>query len=156
LLTIAQKQAIYVAVKKSYTIGAITISPNPTVIYQGQTSTNYPQIILNYTDEGGLAQGAVGNYINATKDKAQRSLAHLSFNIEAKDKQGLNRNDIASNIALQLFRDIQENWNSLSSGTVRGVEISTIRNLTHTYLSQQIKDIARYQFDVTLAYDISW
>lgn len=157
MLTIAEKSAIFAAVKRSYLISGKTF--NPSVIYSGQPDFSYPVINLNYIDEGGYSQQAVGNIITSTGTTGQRSVAHLSISVEVKadsTAQSLNKNTLAEQICLDLYQDIKTNWTSLNSGSVKAGELSKVRNLTSVYQALQINNIAKYQFDVELFYDISW
>ena len=155
MLSIEDKKAIKVATKKTFIVSGKTF--NASCVYPGE-SYNYPLILLNYIDEGGYTQKSIGDNIK-TANKGQRSAAHLSITIETKagtTSQNLNKSTLAEQIALQLFTDIKTNWTGLNSGSVKAGELSKVRNLTSVYEALQITDIARYQFDVELRYNISW
>lgn len=154
MLSISQKQSVFQSVKKSFVIATKTFTPS--VLYSNQKVTSHPIIMLNYLDEANRDQNAIGNFIGTDGYHGQRSSAFLSINVEAKDSQSLKAHDIAQGIADLLWKDIQLNWQSLASDTVKLKSISEIRNLTAVNQAANIFDAVRYEMDVRLAYDITW
>lgn len=155
MLSIAQKKAIYVAVKTSYTVNSEAITCSK--IYSNQKMTTYPTFVLYHFDEGGANQLSVGNYIGTDGYKGQRSTSILSINLYSKESTaGMDAHRLGADIMKQFLEDVRENWVSLSSDSVRLIRVSTVRNLTNTMITDKINDTSRYQVDLTLGYDISW
>ncbi len=145
MLTIAQKAAIYSAVKTSYTVDGTVYTPSK--IYANQGISSYPSIILNYPEEELKDQNLIGADL-------QRSLAWLSINVFAQSSTK-NAMVIAHDITRQLRTDIRQNWGALSSGTVMYKRMSQARDLSMIEIAGNIQ-IARMQFDIFLSYNITW
>jgi hypothetical protein len=156
MLTVDQRKAIFVAVKSSYTIEGKSFTVGHQ--YSNQLLNTYPRILINYVTEESKRQNAIGNFIGLDGYNGQRNIVTISFNIYAKAAQGLSAYIIAQEIARQFSLDIRENWVSLSNDTMKFIEKSETRDLTGLESSESDipGELARYQFDVKMSYDISW
>ncbi len=156
MLSIAETKSVYVAVKSAFTIAGNSITVGHQ--YANEELTTFPRILLNWVEEGIQDQKAIGNAIDRSGTKGQRSLAHLSVNVYAKQPNawGLNYITLAKDITKQLIADINTNWQGLSSGALKLHRVSQPRNLTDMELSLGNIDRARYQFDVYFLYNWTW
>ncbi len=147
MLTDAQHKVVFQNILKTYVIATKNFTAQ--TIYSTQPITSYPCIILNYPEEEDREQNLIGSDV-------QRSLAWLSINIEAKDAQRLSANVIAKDIARQLSQHIRRNWKMLDGGNIRFRRKSPTKDLTAVNQAAGVFDASRMEFDVFLAYDLSW
>lgn len=145
MLTIAQKQAVYTAMKTAYTVDGKSFTAS--VIYANQTISSYPTITLHYGEEEQKDQNLDG-------EARQRSLAWLSLNVYAQSAQAKNAYTIAHDIARQLRTDIRQNWGGIATG-LKYKRMSQARDLSMLEIGEGIQ-ISRVQFDVFLTYDVTW
>ena len=154
MLSIAQKKAIYQAVKTAYTVNgeAITCSK----IYSNQKLSTYPTFILYHASEEDVLQDVIGNFIDPDT-KGQRSTSMLSVNLYAKQSDdGLDAHRLGADIIKQFSEDVHKNWSSLSSDSVHFLRKSPTRTLTNIEIAAGITDVARYQTDIFLTYNMTW